>query len=93
MRRRDQGIVGLYEEELLSVNHHPDKFVGHKHCVSGDTNIPVNGVILPKMWGAHPLLCITASANIIAFKARGMSCFQTQNFRVRKTFVKQAFFS
>ena len=60
MRRRDQGIVGLYEEELLSVNHHPDKFVGHKHCVSGDTNIPVNGVILPKMWDAHPLLCIPA---------------------------------
>ena len=37
-----------YEKELLMVSHHPAKFDGHRHCGSGNMNIPANTILLQR---------------------------------------------
>ena len=41
------------------VSHHPGKFCGHRHCSSGDINIPANTVILPQMWDVAAVMIYT----------------------------------
>ena len=49
---------------------HPTKFGGHRHCGSGDINIPANTVILLQMWDIRCYICSLTSAVITFCKAR-----------------------
>ena len=45
-----KGSCGFMGRRSLVVNQHPGKFGYHRHCGSGDDNIPANIVISLQMW-------------------------------------------
>ena len=68
----DHLIKGLCGWEPVIVSHHFAKFGGHRHCGSGDMLLVVEEL---------DSKCLLTSAITIFFKASGLSCFHTRNFR------------
>ena len=64
----------LYGRELFIVSHHPAKFGGHRHCGSGDVNIPANTVIFFQMQDIRDCIYLLTSAITILSKVQSMSC-------------------
>ena len=67
---RDQKVMWLYGWEPTVVSHHPAKFGGHRHCDSGDINIPANTVIFLQMRDTWDSICPPSSAIIILCNKR-----------------------
>ena len=84
-----KGSMTLWVEALI-VSHHPAKFGGHRHCGSGNINLPANTVILSQMRD----ICIypLTSAIFIFCKAHGMSgATRVSNHKLRDNFYGNIF--
>ena len=74
--------------ELLIVSHQPTKFGGHRHCASGDINIPANTVILLQMQDIRYCVCPHTSAIFIFCKVHRMSCAtHVSNNKLKNIFI------
>ena len=69
------------------VSHYAAKFSDHRDCGSGDRNIHTNMVNLLQMQHVTSLIVYVwtlTSVIFIFFKAYGMSCSYTENFKSKK---------
>ena len=82
--RESRGLMG---GSPFMVSHYAAKFSDHRDCGSGDTNIHTNMVNLPQKQHVTSLIVYVwtlTSVIFIFFKAYGMSCSYTENFKSKK---------
>ena len=74
------------------MSQHPAKFGGHRHCGSGDINIPANTVILPQMRDIRYRIYLLTFAIIIFCKPHGMLCAKrVSNNKLKNNFYGKVF--